>query len=107
MIVTAWNNGSVRTSGAGYGIKINYTDRKRYFHREWETVIISFENETKEIEVKISKVSFWNKVCGELINKEIGKWLIINRLAPWKKGNPPKLPLIPMKSNHFYLKRGL
>jgi hypothetical protein len=39
MIWTAWNNGSGRRTGAGYGFKVDVADR-RYFDRGWRTVSI-------------------------------------------------------------------
>jgi hypothetical protein len=40
MTVTAWNNGSHRPSGAGYGLKVSPHDRDTYFQPEWVSVII-------------------------------------------------------------------
>lgn len=105
MIVTAWNNGRHRSSGAGYGVKIREEDRERYFRRDWKTIFIGFENGGDEAEINIDKSSFWSKTCGELISKKIGKWLIMNRLAPWDKGNPPKLKLVYFQENHFQLRK--
>ena len=105
MVVTAWNNGTRRLSGAGYGVKVRPEDREHNFQRDWETIIICLENRRKEVEVNVKKQSFWNRACGELISKEIGTWLILNELAPWKKGKPPKLELVPDKGNRFFLNK--
>jgi hypothetical protein len=105
MIVSAWNNGKHRSSGAGYGVKIREEDRERYFKKDWKTVFIGFENGSDEAEINIDKFSFWSKTCGELISKKIGKWLIMNRLAPWDKGKPPKLNLVSIQENHFQLRK--
>ena len=105
MIVTAWNNGKQHRSGAGYGLKIDRTDRDRYFHPEWRLVIIEFQGQPQTVEINISKPSFWNETCRELISIEIGKWLIENKFAPWPKGEPPKLKLTPIKGNRFRLSR--
>lgn len=85
MIVTAWNNGSHISTGAGYGLKL-----------DGSSVIVS---------INVAKASFWDTTCRELINAEIGRWLIRNNLAPWAKGIPPKLTLLHVGSNRFLLKR--
>jgi len=101
MIVTGWNNGSPNIeTGAGYGVRIKRKDRDRYFKKEWTKVIIELEGEG-EIEVRLSK-SFW-RCCPELRCKEIGKWLINNKLAPWKKGSPPKFELESKGNKKFKL----
>jgi hypothetical protein len=105
MIVTGWNNGDHQKSGAGYGIKLNADDRDRFFKRNWETIILEMQGKPDSIKVNVAKPSFWGATCKELINVEIGHWLIHNRLAPWKKGYPPKLALMPIKSNRFLLKK--
>jgi len=105
MLVTAWNNGKHHRSGAGYGVKIKEEDRDHYFCREWKSMVISFENVRFDAEINLDKPSFWGKKCRELISKEIGNWLIMNRLAPWHKGEPPKLNLLPIHEKHFELRK--
>ena len=99
MIVSAWNNGSWKKTGAGYGIRISKEDRDQYFDPEWKSVIIVLDN--REVEVSISK-SFWNK-CPELRKKEIGEWLIKNGLAKWPENYPPKLRLEQIGDRKFKL----
>ncbi len=101
MIVVAWNNGDHHPSGAGYGLKISIQDRDTYFKPEWNSIFLEIEGETNLIEININKASFWNKICRELINSSIGKWLIKQGLAPWPKGNPPTFILEPIAGNRF------
>lgn len=96
MIVTAWNNG-----GTGYGVKIAQQDRDRFFKKEWKTVVLELGSSEWQVEVNTDKRSFWSGTCRELINKEIGEWLVKNRLAPWPPGEPPKLVLEPLSDRHF------
>jgi hypothetical protein len=105
MIVTAWNNGSYTTSGAGYGVKLDASDRDRFFKREWKTIELELEGSSVVVPVNISKDSFWNTSCRELISAEIGRWLIRNNLAPWAKGSPPKLTLEHKSNNRFLLRK--
>ncbi|NOX20122.1 MAG: hypothetical protein GXO99_02510 [Nitrospirae bacterium] len=102
MKVKGWNNGSPNTiTGAGYGIRINKKeDRDRYFQKTWKEVIIILDD--KKIKINLSQ-SFWKK-CKELRKKEIGRWMLEKGIAPWSKGNPPELELIPEEDNRFLLK---
>ena len=105
MLVTAWNNGSHQHSGAGYGIKVTAEDRNEFFKREPQTVNLKLEGVDAPVSVNTHKVSFWDETCGELISKEIGKWLRENGLAPWPKGVPPKLRMEPLSEGVFFLRR--
>jgi len=103
MIVTVWNNGDHKESGAGYGLKISMYDRDQYFERTWQSVFLRIEGQTHEIEIKINKDSFWGTTCRELIHKDIGLWLRTNNMAPWPRNAPPKLNLVQETGNHFVL----
>ena len=83
MIVTAWNNGKQSATGAGYGLKIDAATRDQYFRREWKSVMVFLEDQEKPVKINVGKKSFWNKTCRELINAEVGRWFIKNKLAPW------------------------
>ncbi|UEL46438.1 hypothetical protein [Terrisporobacter hibernicus] len=97
---TIWNNGKYYETGAGYGIKIDERDRDKYIKKEWTYLQILLEGEENFIEVNINKRSFWGG-CSEIINKEIGKWLIKNNKGRWGKNNPPKVKLILLEENKF------
>ena len=101
MIITAWNNGEHNPSGAGYGLKLTITDRDLYFKRAWTNVLLELQGEKASISVNTSKPSFWDRECRELINKDIGKWLIKNKKAPWPEGHPPKMLMQPIAKHTF------
>jgi len=101
MIATAWNNGKYSKTGSGYGLKIDINDRNKNFSREWKNIILYLEGIVEPLSINIDKPSFWNQSCRELINKEIGKWLIKNNKAPWPKNNPPKIKLEKIENNIF------
>jgi hypothetical protein len=105
MKVTAWNNGKYSATGAGYGVKLSSEDRDREFDRSWKTVAVELENR-KTIQVNIAKNSFWSETCRELIHVEMGRWMLEQGLAPWPKGHPPRLQLIPNGEAKFTLCRG-
>ena len=90
MRATAWSNGSPRQSGAGYGLKISRQDRDRFFDQKWPTIILRLPGEDPT-NVPLSQ-SFWRS-CTELHSAAIGRWLILNGLAPWPRGKPPVLSL--------------
>jgi hypothetical protein len=93
-LAVGWNNGSHHQSGAGYGLKISAADRDAYFKREWGTVDLYFPGISKPATVNVKKPSFWGGTCKELISREIGGWLISNRIAPWPSGSPPQFRLM-------------
>ena len=103
MIVTGWNNGAPdNRTGAGYGIRITHKDREKYFQKRWTSVMVELDNGDL-VDIKLSN-SFW-KGCTELRSAKIGKWMLHHKLAPWPKGNPPKLKLEPIGSRKFRLSR--
>ena len=101
MIITAWNNGKHHASGAGYGFRVDLVDRDRYFRREWGTAVLHLQGSLEPVVVNIDKDSFWGPVCRELISKEIGHWLSLNKMAPWHKRRPPKLMMKSTGANEF------
>ena len=105
IIVTAWNNGSKNLSGAGYGIKLSIQDRDKYFDKSLKLIFLNLEGNQGQIEINVDKPSFWGINCRELISKEIGMWLYENNLAPWPKGQPPKLSLLKLGQDRFLLKK--
>jgi hypothetical protein len=90
MRATAWSNGSPRGSGAGYGLKISRQDRDRFFDQKWPAIVLHLP-EQDPVRVPLSE-SFWRS-CTELRSAAVGRWLILNGLAPWPRGNPPVLTL--------------
>ena len=101
MIATAWNNGTYNPTGGGYGFKIDEEDRDKFFRRDWKNVVLTLEGEKDEVTVNARKKSFWTPECRELINKQVGLWLIKNGKAPWPKGRPPKIRLEPTGGSRF------
>jgi hypothetical protein len=104
MIVTAWNNGKHHSSGAGYGLKLDPSDRDRYFRRAWGHVLIELPNGVRAT-ANIDKDSLWGAQCRELISKEIGRWLRSQGMAPWPGRRPPRLMLDPKQGNSFVLRQ--
>ena len=103
--VTTWNNGSPSKTGAGYGLKISIPDRDKYFKKNSKSAVLHLAGNKLPISVNTDKPSFWSPVCRELISKDIGAWLIENKMGKWKTGSPPKLTMISLGKNKFRLKK--
>ncbi|MFC1514487.1 hypothetical protein ACFL5X_01125 [Candidatus Omnitrophota bacterium] len=104
MIVTGWNNGQYRSSGAGYGIKIRSKDRNKYFDKKWKCVLLKLPGKVGFTRININKKSFWDSRCRELIKKDIGIWIRKKVETPWRKGNPPKMIMEKIDTNKFGVK---
>jgi hypothetical protein len=100
LIWTAWNNGRYDNSGNGYGLKVPIADRDKYFSRSAHSAILVLPD-LAEIAVNTGKESFWSETCRELISKELGRWFIRSRLAPWASGNPPKIRVTSLGNARF------
>jgi hypothetical protein len=102
MQVTAWSNGSPRSSGAGYGLRISPTDRDRYFEAGWDHVDVDL-GVYGHAAIPLSE-SFWAR-CTELRSAAVGRWLLGHHLAPWPTGAPPTLALLHVGGNAFRLSK--
>ena len=104
MIAEGWNSGSPNnTTGGGYGLRIPRDDRDRYFREEWSAVLVELDDGDL-ITVNLTP-SFW-RGCSELRGARIGRWLLEHNLAPWPKGNPPRLVLEPIGNARFRVRGG-
>lgn len=99
---TAWAGGlRSKETGAGFGLKISEEDRDKFFSKSWEQAEIHLEGENDPVIVNISKKSFWNDTCREIISKRIGLWFFRNGFAPWDKGKPPKIEIKSLGDGRF------
>jgi hypothetical protein len=101
--VSGWSKGSANNrTGAGYGIQISYTDRDRYFRRNWGSVEVVLDN-GEVVDVSLSE-KFWT-TCPELRSSVIGRWLLNQGVIPRAKGKPPEFALEPIGDRRFRLAR--
>jgi hypothetical protein len=91
MIVTGWNNGDWRPTGAGYGVKLRKQDRDKHFEKKWASVLVTIDGRDA-VKIKLSK-SFW-KNCVELRSREIGAWMKTHGFSIWPAYKPPQFKLI-------------
>jgi hypothetical protein len=101
MRARAWSNGRPLPSGAGYGVRISVSDRDRFFRQDWDHVLLEVDG-SRQVVVLLS-ASFW-KACAELRSAEIGRWLLSQRLALWRRGAPPSVEIDHLAGNRFRLR---
>lgn len=103
MIASAWNNGDRKASGSGYGLRLSSADINVHFSKSFQTIslLIPSDNDMLVALVNIGKKTFWDGTCGELIQIEIGKWLIRSGFAMWPKGHPPKVSIVCISEAEF------
>lgn len=92
MEATAWK-------GATYGVRLGRANAESYFQKTWAFIEVELDGEIHRVKLP---GSFWRK-CPELKSAAIGRWLQKHRLAPWPKGDPPKLKLSLLEGNRFRL----
>jgi hypothetical protein len=105
LIWTAWKNGS-HESATDYGLRVPIADRDRLFDKRWRSVLLELPAERgfTEVEIAVSKASFWTAKRHELISKDIERWLRARRRVPWPTHRPPKVLVEEMGSRRFRVK---
>ena len=74
MKVSGWSKGSANNrTGAGYGVRIPYDDRDRYFQRSWGSVEVVLDD-GRIVDISLSE-KFWT-TCPELRSSAIGRWML-------------------------------
>ncbi len=103
MKVSGWSNSySSKHTAAGYGVRVQYDDRDRYFQRDWYSVEVVLET-GEAAEVSLPE-TFWT-TCPELKSSAIGRWMLDRGVIPWAKGKPPQFDLEPAGDRGFRLAR--
>jgi len=101
MLVSGWSNSTPGNhTGAGYGVRISYDDRDRYFQRDWNSVEVALDN-GEVAEVSLSE-KFWT-TGPELKSSAIGRWMLDRGIIPRAKGRPPQFDLEPIGDRRFRL----
>lgn len=101
MKVSGWSKGSANNrTGAGYGVRIPYDDRDRYFQRSWGSVEVVLDD-GRIVDISLSE-KFWT-TCPELRGSMIGRWMLDLGVIPWAKGKPPEFDLEPIGDRRFRL----
>ncbi len=101
MKVSGWSNSTSNDrTGAGYGVRIRYNDRDRYFQRNWGSVEVVLDG-GEVVNVSLSG-TFWT-TCPELKSSVIGRWMINQGVIPWVEGKPPQFDLEPIGDQRFRL----
>lgn len=86
---SSWNNGAPNhQTGAGLGLHIYRQYQPTIFDQNFETIDIYYNNQNIASNVNVA-----NRSCPELIDIQIGLWLIRNNWGTWQNRNPYKFTL--------------
>jgi hypothetical protein len=96
MRVTGWKNSR---KGGTLGLRVGKENASRFFDRKWRSVDVDFSGKVVTIDITDS---FWAE-CPELRDPYIKVFLSNFGLAPWPKGRPPRMQLLPCGGNRFRL----
>jgi hypothetical protein len=99
MQATAWSNG-----GGTYGIRVGFSNRQKFFDRGWTGIEIEIDGEVHQF---ATQGGFWRQ-CPEIRDTGepvIREWLRQHRTLKWRKGDPPRMELVPLGENRFRLDR--
>ena len=100
MNVSGWTNSKSNNRKAGtLGVRVGRANAEQYFDKRWPIVYI--EMDSTVVPVKIT-AGFWSN-CPELRSAAIGDWMSGKGMVPWRKGDPPRLMLVPVVGNRFRL----
>src|SRR5437899_6696560 len=97
MKASGWKSGE----GGTYGIRVGKENAKKFFDPAWSTIEVEIDGSTHGFALSDT---FWT-TCPEFRGAEIGAWLLATGLAPWPRGKPPHLELMPLGGNRFKLTR--
>jgi hypothetical protein len=98
MMATGWKNGRRDSPHVEYGLKLEASDRDRYFRREWRAVRIDLPDGSFAKANTMGE--FWGK-CAELRSTDLGRWMFGHGYAPWKQRQPPRFKLEHLEGNRF------
>ena len=93
MDATGWRAGTV------YGIRVGRENANNYFSPKTPNIQVDIDGFFYNFRLT---PTFWT-TCPEIRGKAIREWFIIKRLAPWPKGETPKLTLKPLGDHCFKL----
>lgn len=97
MEASAWRGG-----GSTYGIRVGQANRDRFFDPVWKTIQVEMDGSVHEFALTDG---FWRK-CPEFRDRgkpSIREWLQRYKTTNWRKGEPPRVQLIPLGNNRFRL----
>src|SRR5689334_19489332 len=89
--VTGWQS----TGGVTLGIRFGAENARLFVERSATEVLIELDGRTEAFPIRSS---FWRK-CPEVRGAPITTWLMRHGLAPWLRGQPPRLRLVHLGGN--------
>lgn len=80
-----------------FGIRVSKADARNYFEKTWDSVQIEIDGKFHRYPLRST---FW-ETCPEFRGGPLKDWLLRRQFAPWPKGKPPILELVPLGENRF------
>lgn len=94
--VAGWQS----TGGVTLGLRFG-SDARRFIDHSWTELVVELDGQPHRFPLR---GSFWRH-CPEVRGSAITAWLRRHGLAPWKKGEPPRVRLIHQGGNCFRAER--
>jgi hypothetical protein len=91
--VTGWQG----TGGVTLGFRFGSENARTFVDRRWHSVEVELEGVAHEFPIR---PPFW-RTCPEIRGAPITTWLTRHRLAPWPRGNPPRIRMVYLGANRF------
>jgi len=88
---SSWSNGNT-----GLGIRIDASFVNTIFNNNFKTIDLYHNGNLVSQQINVS-----NKNCKELINVDIGRWLVQNNFHQWKKQHPHRFTITQRNNNIF------
>ena len=105
IVVSAYNSGKFSKTGAGYGFRIKNSDVKENSDLLTSEIFLTLDNEGESVKVRINQDLVSNGDRVVFTSKEIGRWLITNKMGDWNDGNPPEFLMTHLKKNEFRISK--
>ena len=105
IVVSAYNNGEFSKTGAGYGFRIKNSDVKKNSDLLTSEIFLTLDKKGKSVKVRINQDLVSNGDRVVFTSKEIGRWLILNKMDDWNDGKPPEFIMTHLKKNEFEISK--
>jgi len=92
--VTGWKGGR---SGSTLGLRFGRENAREYVNPSWPAIQVALDGVFHVFPITSA---FWRD-CPEVRGAPITEWLTRHQLAPWLRGQPPRLSTVHLGGNRF------
>lgn len=85
------------SGGVTLGLRFGAENARRYVDPSWTELVVELDGELHNFQLR---GSFWRH-CPEVRGAAITEWLQRHGLAPWPRGEPPRLRMVHLEGNRF------